>query len=719
MSYGHVARPPSAVRTAAIRAAIVAAAAVIAAPAAADEPPAMAVADAVATPTDGYGRPTCVSGVVTWRHQNELVIEDDTAGIWVALGEAQRRRILQTVAADVAAITIGTRLKVCGTIEQGGFKPLLLPTSLQSLGRAALPPARPGHEAEFFRGLADCRRVEVSGAVRSWAEQSNYWVLYVESVGNSFSIEIPKHLLSEAPTAYEGGRVTVRGVAATIFNTRGQILHPSVKVADLGDLTVRHTMDDESDGVPAVALADIARFRSDDDGEDRIRTIGVVTHVSPGKFVCLQDGLYGVIVECPVTPMVTRGDRAEATGRVDRRSAVAGLVDAALRVIDHAAAVAPVDAAPAEIVSINTAAAIRSQRAEPSDYYGVLIRFPARVFGVQQSETGGTLLLDADGCTVVASLNRSTFGHLASLPPSAAVDVAGIALAPDTPASRLNRPSLRDGERYLRLLVRGPEDVVVVRLPSWWTPARLTAVLAVVASLALAALGWVALLRRMIARQSARLESAIRSQTLLHERLRIARDLHDTMEQDLACLMMRLDAEAAITSDGRVAESLHQLRRCLAQVQADTHDFLWDLRDPIRVDGNLMASLASQIVYMRSMTETPISFVTRGELPVSVPGHVQHALLRIAREAVGNAIRHAAAGRIDVVLAGSPSGIVLEIADDGRGFDQVQAAGAEGHYGLVGMRERAERIGATHAIRSGQGGGTRVIIDVSAALLGH
>lgn len=702
-------------RTAVIRAVAVAAPMGIVASATAEPPGDAAIttiADAVALGSDCCGRSTCVVGVVTWRFQNELVIEDETAGVWVALGEAQRRRVLQTTPADVAAITIGMRVKVLGTVEQGGYRPLVLPTSLQALGPGTMPPPNRVLLQDFFRGLTDCRRVEVTGQVLSWAEQSNYWVLYVESGGDTFTVEIPKHLLATAPTMYDTSRLTVRGVVTTIFNTRGQLLHPSVKVASLDDLQTQQGTDLSDNPLPLVVLAEVGRYRPTDGGDDGIRTIGTVTHVLPGKFVCVQDGLYGIVVECPVTPPLTNGDRVEVGGRIDRRSAVAGLADASIRVLDHAEAISPVDIAPADIVTTNSVAAIRSQRADPSDYYGVLIRFTAKVFDVQQSETGGTLLLDADGCTVVATLNRSTFGHLASLPPASIVRVTGIALAPDSPASRLNRPSLRDDERYLRLLIRGPDDLSIIARPSWWTAARLTGVLAVVGSLAIAAMGWAALLRRIVTRQAVRLESTVRSHTLLTERLRIARDLHDTMEQDLACLMMRLDAEASLTSDARVTQSLHQLRRCLAQVQADTHDFLWDLRDPLRVDGNLAASLASQVTYMQSMTATPISFVMPGSAPTSVPGHVQHALLRITREAVGNAIRHAAAHRIDVTLTHTSSGMALTISDDGKGFDAGHVIHADGHYGLVGIRERAERIGAALKIHSRPGIGTQVTVTV-------
>lgn len=675
------------------------------------EYPRTTIADAVAECVASAGRQTCLTGVVTWRFNNELVIQDETGGIWVALGKARRTKLLQMDRTELEAIAVGNRLEVRGSVEPGGFAPFIVPRGLCVMGNTSLPAAQPVVAGDFFRGLHDCLRVEMSGKVRSWTEQPSYWVLNSDSAGRRFTVEIPKNLLAAEPTQYENLLLTSRGVVTTIFNTRGEMIHPNIKVATLDDLLPIPNADAPEHQPSLIALPNIASFRPDRDEFETIRTSGIVTYVSPGKFVCLQEGIFGIVVECPTTPAVQRGDRVEAIGRIDRRSAVAGISDGLLHRIRHGTPPPPLVIRPATIVANNTEAAIRSQRAEPSDYFGVLIRFGATVFDAQPSEAGGTLLLDTDGCTVTAALNRGTFGRLATLAPGSSLTVTGIVLPPDVPASRLNRPSLQDGERHLRILIRDADDISVVAAPSWWTASRLVGLLAAVACLALAAFAWGILLRMMVARQKLQLETTVRSQTLLNERLRIARDLHDTMEQDLACLMMRLDAEASLMSDERSVQSMHQMRRCLSQVQADTHDFLWDLRDPIRVDGNLPASLASQVAYMQSMTDVLITFDTRGGVATSVPGSIQHALLRITREALGNAIRHAAASHIDVELTQTARSIVLSITDDGNGFDALHVVDSEGHYGIAGIRDRAERIDAICRIDSGHGKGTTIVID--------
>lgn len=102
--------------------------------------------------------------------------------------------------------------------------------------------------------------------------------------------------------------------------------------------------------------------------------------------------------------------------------------------------------------------------------------------------------------------------------------------------------------------------------------------------------------------------------------------------------------------------------------------------------------------------------------PVVEPPRVaRYHLLKIVGEAVTNAIRHAAAGRVGVRLAGGPAGLRIDVTDDGRGFELDQKEWLEGHFGIRGMRERAQRIGAALAIDTSPGGGTTVSISLDQA----
>jgi len=298
---------------------------------------------------------------------------------------------------------------------------------------------------------------------------------------------------------------------------------------------------------------------------------------------------------------------------------------------------------------------------------------------------------------------------LAGIPTGAEVEVTGvaqIAFAADEGPTPPDLPS------RLTLLVAGGADVIVVRRPSWWTARRLGATLATAAMALTIATGWVSMLRRQVVRQLAVIETQLQAEAAAEERRRIAQEFHDTLEQDLAGITLRIDAAAHRADDRETRAFLEEQHGLLARLRADAHDFLWDLRDPTRSQGALLESAAAQAAYLRSLADTPIDFVGDPEVPRVGPA-VQFHLLRIMREAVTNAVRHAGASRITVRLGRKAGGVVMEVSDDGLGFDVPSREAVEGHFGVRGMRERARRIGAAITIDSRPGAGTRLTVTVS------
>ena len=125
----------------------------------------------------------------------------------------------------------------------------------------------------------------------------------------------------------------------------------------------------------------------------------------------------------------------------------------------------------------------------------------------------------------------------------------------------------------------------------------------------------------------------------------------------------------------------------------------------------------SQAAYQQSLIVVPITVHAVGETPARVSALFQYHLLRIAREAVANAGRHADPTRIEVYLRAGSEGLVLEVIDDGIGFDVAAGESRHGHFGLRGMRERARRMGATLMIDSEGGRGTKVSVRIPPDML--
>ncbi len=195
------------------------------------------------------------------------------------------------------------------------------------------------------------------------------------------------------------------------------------------------------------------------------------------------------------------------------------------------------------------------------------------------------------------------------------------------------------------------------------------------------------------------------------ERNRIARELHDSVTQDiystslLAQAVPRLWEQHRAEAD-RCLQNLNQLTRsALAGLRA----LLLEMR-PAVLEHKALADLLHQLGdAMMSRTEIPIAVLVTGEEP-PIPTEVKFVLYRIAQEALTNAAKHAAASHITVRLAGRRGGevIQLDVRDDGRGF--APGAVPVGHFGLGMMRERAREIGAILRIRSRGGHGTRVVV---------
>ena len=657
-------------------------------------------------------RRVTLQGVVTWRGWTGLIIQDDSAGIWVdTVRDAPRPVGFEGEPGVPARLTPGQEVEVAGWTNRGGYSPNVFAETIRILGVKPEPAPRPVDPRRFFSGADDCRRVTVRGIVQGVRDGRVDWLLVTADGAERFTAVVSKQIVPQAPEHLVDAEVRMVGVAATNFNTRGERQSSRLLVARADDITVERAPPGPPFAAPEVPLHAIAPYGPDPADGHRVRTQGSVTFAEPGRFLYLQQGTMGVRVETASAERFVPGDRVEAAGFVDGRRDVAGIVEAVVRRIESDRPLAPIRITPDEIVAINRHAAYYGVVAAPGDYKGCLVTFPARVVDVQVADDGGAVLLQSGSTSVVAVVQPEAFRSVRRVEPGSDVVATGIVLEDATPRAAGGRMADARAFGQLQLLLRSAADVRLVRSPSWWKPHRLAAALAAVATVAAVATGWVVLLRRQVRRQLALIETKLQAEAAADERHRIAREFHDTLEQDLAGITLQLDAAAQRAGDERSRRVLEEQRGLLARLRSETHDFLWDLRDPARHDGALLEALAAQAAYLGSLGTVPIRLAAAGELPRVSP-HVQHHLLRIMREAVNNARTHADATAIDVRVAARPDGLCLTVADDGQGFDVAARDALEGHFGIRGMRERARRIAAAFTIESRPGRGTRVAVVV-------
>ncbi|GIG62247.1 hypothetical protein Lfu02_66190 [Longispora fulva] len=209
-----------------------------------------------------------------------------------------------------------------------------------------------------------------------------------------------------------------------------------------------------------------------------------------------------------------------------------------------------------------------------------------------------------------------------------------------------------------------------------------------------------------IALVNARLYERGRELSILEERTRIARELHDAVTQKLFSL--RLTAEAASTllerDPARAAEQLATVRQLAAEAVDELHAVVTGLL-PAELAGDGMAlALRKHVELLDRVHEASVSF-TAGDLPKLSPPQ-QEAVFRIAQEALHNALRHSGAAAVDVALFARDRVVYLLVSDNGRGFDPTEAGRATRRLGLASMRDRARVAGGKLTVASGAGGTT-------------
>jgi len=210
-----------------------------------------------------------------------------------------------------------------------------------------------------------------------------------------------------------------------------------------------------------------------------------------------------------------------------------------------------------------------------------------------------------------------------------------------------------------------------------------------------------------------------RMQDILTERSRIARELHDTLLQGFSGVTMEMQALSTRLPTSGERATLEEIIRDAATCMREARRSVAGLRTPPgHQESGFAAALAQAARQLTETRDVRLKLRLDGG-PAGLPADVEYNLLRIASEAVSNAVRHSGARTIEVALDCADGRLVLGVKDDGVGFDGEPAAGDYGgHYGLVGMRERAAQIGAELKLTSQRGRGTVVNVTLPIGVSG-
>src|SRR5262249_4461717 len=201
---------------------------------------------------------------------------------------------------------------------------------------------------------------------------------------------------------------------------------------------------------------------------------------------------------------------------------------------------------------------------------------------------------------------------------------------------------------------------------------------------------------------------------VLEERARLAREIHDTLAQGFVGISSQLDAVAMCMPEEESAarKYLDMAGRMARHSLTEARRSVMDLRASVLEGQDLGAALESGMRMWTLGSGVDVKVDVDGPETV-LPQEMEQHLLRIAQEAVTNVVKHAGASRIAIKLHTEARKLYLKIRDNGRGFETPDVFSSRGgHFGLIGMRERAERLGGELKLASNPGEGTEVEVTV-------
>jgi signal transduction histidine kinase len=407
----------------------------------------------------------------------------------------------------------------------------------------------------------------------------------------------------------------------------------------------------------------------------RVTVRGSVVLTSPVLYI--EDSSGGIAVDTPRASSVKIGDEVGVTGVVDPRPVGVMLRDATLQLLWSRGPAPPLS--------------VTASQAMTGSFDGMLIEIEGRL-RAKTSANGQSVVLDLQsGQQAFRAILHGARRDLLfdRLQPNSLLRLRGVCVAD---------PAYTENLTSFALLLRSSEDVAIVTGPPWWDKRQLVEIAFVLMILVVIAV--FIYLRAEHWRMSA----------VLEERSRMAREIHDTLAQGFAGIALQLEsAMRRPESDGEtapVAMALHMAR----QSRREAHRSIAALRT-LHTDQSLENMLRKVLQPQIAGTNRELSFSSVGT-PQRLSSESEGQVLRIAQEVVANAIQHAMAKRITVHLVFEDQRLLVEIEDDGHGFNVSAAPGfEEGHFGLTGMRERAASMKADLTILS-DSHGTKVSLAV-------
>lgn len=500
---------------------------------------------------------------------------------------------------------------------------------------------------------------------------------------------------SNQVAGYVDARIRVRGVLMPDHHGQPALLVPSPTYVQMLEASPGDPF-----GIPIQSTASI-RGGTNLTGH-RVRLTGQVTYRDDHS-IFVQDETGGIRVQMTNMGVAKIGARVDLVAFPTRSSPLL-LVDAVARPARPADLVTPMD--------------LNSIDPMSRGHSGALVTLAATLMFQIKNSQGTVLQLQEKDQVYVASLPAGA-GAMAEIAPGSRLCITGVcteeSASPPPTGSATSQNSL---STPVKIVMRTPQDVRVLRGPPWWTWKRTVTLFGSLFCVLALSLSWVHLLHRRLERQKAAQLAFSRHvlQKLEEERRRIAVNLHDSLGQTLLAIKNQAVLGTQRLSEASVCrDEMAEISRTTAQAIEEVRRITQGLRPP-QLD-RLGLTQAIQASINHASKNSSIEFASRvEEIDGLLDKDSEIHVYRIVQEALTNVVKHSAASEATVVVKkrAEASSITISIRDNGRGFDRDTSGNPPGElgYGLSGMKDRARILGGTLDLESHTGTGTNLTITI-------
>ena len=643
------------------------------------------------------GYPVHLQGVITYSagERGLHFVADSTGGVYLnRVGPGFPR---------------GTLVEIRGRSRAGATVPYIEtahdPTcSIVARGKGKLPSPFPIEPNQFAEIRYDAQLVKVEGRVEAVTGDGDGGFLTLAAGGITLRMIFPGvRGRSTVPTYLQGLRITATGVLgpATPLGKPQLLFAGSLHDVEIDPLE----LEERFSGAERVDARTWRRPNLNDPVRFS-RAQGQVIYVEPriGFFLFFGHEVPSLWVYSPHAADFEVGQHVEVVGRMDSSDRLR-MRDAAVRLLP---------------IQDNNLPAIQAYPAnDPADDWyhlqGKLITVDLAVLSVQEGRLGEQNLILEGRKGLILGRVKQVPGKNWAPAVGSLVRVVGVSLLTGAEDFGLNSDTF-----FAQLFIRDPGHIQVLQEPPFWTDVRLRWLVWSVFGVSAFAFAWIITLRRRVRGQIAVISGQLERQAIHEERARLAREWHDTLQQQLVGVSIQVQAAAAQCKQAPelATQMLGRADAMLRHSQAEARRSVWNLRNEILEQRGLPEALKE--LRLNEPGRPAVNVRSSGDLSRRLPAETEFHLLRIAQEAVANALQHANARNIELVLQIEAGTVTLSIQDDGCGFDPAEAAASNGtHFGLLGMRERAGKIGAQLAIDAAVGKGTKTTVTLGNQTSSH